>query len=823
MNVVGIRKLYPTSNLYSRKKDNTNNLSLPQNSNNTYFSGNFDKYSNKNVILNPVITTEKFKKFIKAQKDVDNDGNIVPRFDNSEINRLLDLSKNNKFNMQFIKTLINYQMNDYDECTIPRFKANDIEKLVRLANGDNSRLKFIKDLINDEFVENDYKEITIPRFKASEIETLVNLTDSNPTKINFINKLIKEEDNDSNANYSPRFDVSEIETFVNLTNNNPTQVDFIKDLIDAKTQDYYDGYLLPRFDALEIEGLINVSKNNPSNLNLIKELMDEQFINTFGNNVHRFIGDNIIELVKLSNDNPHQIQFIKDLISQQKINSHNDTVPRFGSDDIVTLFDLLKQNPDNANLIKDLVYLKQKNNNYILGIDNIENILNFQKTNPELINNLVKNSSYNIFLKGISKNNIEILKDNTILNKIVGDLNVNPITINTHNNYLNKSYQLEFEGNNERQIFFINKTDSGFEYNGSEIQKTRGDKTLVRRNFKDGSYLVEEIGNIKFNNDFIPISLKKTQYNDKGVQVRSEVLTPSKDKPGTYTINVYERGLNQSMVKIPVGTIELYGSWNQCMKAKRTVTSSDGTVTTHTIIQGPRGSGMKYEIKDKNGKILGTTERQYRKIDENHYTSSVNGQKYDTQFIGDKVVVAKVDESGKKTETVELGSDILDPKLKYLYEQLPGDYFFNISVTGLNKISMDNRTFNSAYYYRKTNSISISSDFQMNPFIFAHELGHAIDWNNKPEYIHSNSKLKDIYQDELIKYKKETSDAEGHSIDYFTKKNKNSSQLDEVIAEFYALTSGLINEDWESIQFRSVVLQQHFPRTCAKIMELINE
>ncbi len=110
----------------------------------------------------------------------------------------------------------------------------------------------------------------------------------------------------------------------------------------------------------------------------------------------------------------------------------------------------------------------------------------------------------------------------------------------------------------------------------------------------------------------------------------------------------------------------------------------------------------------------------------------------------------------------------------------------------------------------------------MNPFILAHELGHAIDWNNKPEYVHSNRKLKAIYQDELIKYKKETSDAEGHSIDYFTQKDKNSNPLDEVIAEFYALTSGLINEDCESIQLRSVVLQQHFPRTCVKIMELMS-
>ena len=823
MNIAGIRKYYPTINLYSHKKDDTNNTSLSQKSNNICFRGTFDKYSDKNVILNPVITTESFKKFIKAQKDVDDDGNIIPRFDNTELKKLVDLSKDNKFNIRFIKTLINCQMNNYDESIVPRFNANDIEKLVKLANGNNSRLKFIKDLINDEFVENDYKEITIQRFKASEIVKLVKLTDNNPTKINFINKLIKEEDNYSNCDYSPRFDASEIETLVNLTNNNPTQVDFINDLIDAKTQDYFDGDILPRFDAFEIEELINLSKNNSYNLNLIKELMNEQFINPFGNKVHRFIGDNIVELVKLSNDNPNHIEFIKDLISQQKIDSDGNTVSRFDSDDIATLFNLLKKNPDNKNLIKDLVYLKQKNNNYILKIADIENILNFQKTNPELINNLVKNSSYNIFLKGISKNNIEIFKDNTILNKIVRQLNVNPITINTHKNYLNNSYQLEFEGNNEKQIFFINKNNNGFEYDGSETQKTRGDKTFVRREFQDGSHLVEEIGNIKFNNDLVPISLKKTQYNNKGIQVRSEVLIPSKDKPGTYTITVYERGLNQSMVRKPIGTVELYGSKNQGMKAKRIVASSDGTVTYHTIIQGPKGSGMKYEIKDKNGKILGTIERQYRKIDENHYTSSLNGQKYETEFIKGKIIVSKLDNNSNKIETIKIGSDILDPKLKNLYKQLPGDYFFKINEIGLNKICLNKMLPNgSAYYYPKTNNILISNNLKNNSFIFAHELGHAIDNNHNPRKIRQNRQLINMYKKELANYKKITSDAEGKSIGYFTPEDKKSIPIDEVIAEFYALTSGLINQDCESIQLRSVVLQQHFPRTCAKIIELMN-
>ncbi len=415
----------------------------------------------------------------------------------------------------------------------------------------------------------------------------------------------------------------------------------------------------------------------------------------------------------------------------------------------------------------------------------------------------------------------EIFQNDIIKNKILNKLNLDSDSVKLNNNYINNVYQLEFNNKNEKQIFFINKTDNGMEYNGSENQKIMGNKTLVRREFNDGTYLVEEIGNIKVKNENIPISLKKTRFDNNGIQVRSEVLTPSKDKPGTYTINVYERGLNQSMKKKPIGTVELYGSKNQGMKSKRTVTSSDGTVTSHTIIQGPKGSGMKYEIKNKDGNILGTTERQFRKIDKNHYISSVNGQKYDTKFVGDKVITSKIDKNRNKLESIELGSDVLNKKLINLFKQLPGDHFFKIKELGLKKIYLDSSyDCNSAVYYNNNNTIGMSKKLKNNPFVFAHELGHAIDWHSKPEKIRNNKDLIKIYQKELANYKKQSSDAEGYSIDYFTTGER---PLGETIAECYALTSGLINQDEYAIYLRSVVLQQHFPRTCAKIMELMNK
>ena len=467
--------------------------------------------------------------------------------------------------------------------------------------------------------------------------------------------------------------------------------------------------------------------------------------------------------------------------------------------------------------------MKTKNNEPLLDSYAIVNIIELNKTKPELINKLVSNPSYNIFLQDINQGNVSIVEDINMLNKILKRVNPNNNYFCLHNNYVDNCYQFEFFNKKDAQIFFVNKTDNGLEFNGYEIQKTKGDKTFVRREFKDGSYLVEEIKNtpIILNgvSGSIPLSMKKTKFDNNGVQVRSEVLTPSKDKPGTYTINVYERGLNQSMVKKPIGTVELYGSTKQGMKAKRTLTSSDGTVTTHTIFQGPKGSGMKYEIKDKNGKILGTTERQYRKIDANHYTSSLNGQKYETEFIKDKIIVSKLDNNGNKIETIKIGSDILDPKLKKLYKKLPGDYFFRIKETGLNNIDLEPSIHNNAYYNIYTNTIDVPQESIKNPFIFVHELGHALDWNYKNDELKHNSELKKIYKDELASFKKVSSDAEACSIEYLT---TGEYPLSETIAEFSAITSGLINTDI-STQLRNIVLQQHFPKTCAKIMELMNK
>ena len=661
--------------------------------------------------------------------------------------------------------------------TVPRFDDYEIEILDDLVKEFPNDVPFIKDLLSETYIKSN--GVTVGRFDPYLIDKIVKLKNSYPDRFELIKEVIKEDPVNGDMNSFGLFNSKKLRELVRFSKEYPNSMQFIHYLINIKNTDN-SGNKISRYGIDDIKQLVNLLENNQENIQFIKELIDETKIDYKGNTVARFDVNNIEKLINFSNENPENIQFIKDLINETQIDYKGNTVARFDDVNILKLIDLIN-------------------------------------VNPEAVKILVDNPKYDFFLPIINNDNIHFFENETILNKIANQVDLDRSLV-LHNNYVDNFYQLE----NGNKVFFVSKTDKGLEYNGSETRKIIGNKFLVKREFSDGSYLVEEINSKRYLSFQIPISLKKTQFDNNGVQVRSEVLAPSKDSPGISTINVYERGLNQSMVKKSIGTVELYGSKNQGIKTKRTVASSDGTVTTHTIIQGPKGSGMKYEIKDKDGNILGTTERQYRKIDDNHYTSSINGQKYDTQFVGDKVIVSKVDENGNITETIELGSDILDPQLIDLYKKLPGDYFFKIKEIGLQKISLGYKEHDNAIYLIDEKEIALGRDLKDDVFGFAHELGHAIDYNYNLESLHDNKELIKVYQEELAEYKKTSSDLEGYSIDYFISKNGGSDPIHETIAEFNALTSGLLNS-FEEIHMRGTLLQQHFPRTCAKIMELMNK
>ena len=76
-----------------------------------------------------------------------------------------------------------------------------------------------------------------------------------------------------------------------------------------------------------------------------------------------------------------------------------------------------------------------------------------------------------------------------------------------------------------------------------------------------------------------------------------------------------------------------------------------------------------------------------------------------------------------------------------------------------------------------------------------------------------------IFRKEYSEYQSVSSIQENDSIDYFTELNDRTRFIDdalqEIIAESYAMSSGLMPEDKDTINDRGMILQKYFPRTMA--------
>ena len=100
--------------------------------------------------------------------------------------------------------------------------------------------------------------------------------------------------------------------------------------------------------------------------------------------------------------------------------------------------------------------------------------------------------------------------------------------------------------------------------------------------------------------------------------------------------------------------------------------------------------------------------------------------------------------------------------------------------------------------------------------VFMHEVGHFIDTEKEGTYIgiiSENPELTQIYKEELSNFKKNSTIKQQEFIDYFIGEDETNGK-----AETMAETNMLLTTPYSSR--RSLYLQQHFPKTIAKIAEL---
>ena len=235
------------------------------------------------------------------------------------------------------------------------------------------------------------------------------------------------------------------------------------------------------------------------------------------------------------------------------------------------------------------------------------------------------------------------------------------------------------------------------------------------------------------------------------------------------------------------------------------------------IINDDNSAVINLEIKNSNGDIIANTHIK-RTLRENGSVTekTINGITtiYDTLVKDGKITVTKTDSSGGKNTIEEDMADYLilnHPKKEYVVELC--DFLKHTDGEALymlinNKTAMSYA--NEFSYNVIGNSLNIED---YDEYSFLHEIGHM---NSQIKGIGNNPALISIYEQELQNIDKN----DQFFIQYFTKTSlAGISGIDELVAEVFAIANSNILQSVD-LDIRAAKLQQYFPNTIAKIIEL---
>ena len=237
-----------------------------------------------------------------------------------------------------------------------------------------------------------------------------------------------------------------------------------------------------------------------------------------------------------------------------------------------------------------------------------------------------------------------------------------------------------------------------------------------------------------------------------------------------------------------------------------------------------------YTIRiDGNSGELANYNRSFEFIDNNTTLTTVNGKKFICRFSENTIIIQTEDNSYKLAidEIFEFTTQNKD--IEFL-KTIPADILLAIKKTGC-KIEIDEEM-EGGFYTMQEGKIYTSKDLSS----MYHELGHVLDFGIKDEkksknHISQNSKLKEIYTEELDNYRKKYPyPVQQITIDYFSKTGipdwgtiqTINTGLSEIVAETKGImtTYAMIGE---GTQLRSNVLIKNFPKTIAKCIELLEK
>ncbi len=364
--------------------------------------------------------------------------------------------------------------------------------------------------------------------------------------------------------------------------------------------------------------------------------------------------------------------------------------------------------------------------------------------------------------------------------------------------------------------------------------KTRSIERLSEHTTEDGKkYRIQEAYDIQNNtlskirydfdekyNTFKANYEIRSKIREDGSMVSREYTRPSQ-VAGMYDVEILdENGLrNPSKTKVKK---------NGRTTVRRDMESPDGTRTKYTYRDDPQGNRYsRYKITTQDGEVLMNNTKTFKVIDANTFKSTFNDNSYTMTIDGDILTVVD-DNNPENTAKIDM-SKIKGKKEAFIpvLKQMSGDQLIALSKTTDNLVGIDSVI--KSYYDPKNHSINSGDDM----FVVLHEEGHAKDfqtlsmWDSSSiqTLISRNKDLKTIFESETKAFNQAFPDAQREHVDYFINTLSHyggpSGGIQETVAESNAILETPRSN--ELLGLRSQYLQQYFPRTIAKLNELLSE
>jgi hypothetical protein len=266
--------------------------------------------------------------------------------------------------------------------------------------------------------------------------------------------------------------------------------------------------------------------------------------------------------------------------------------------------------------------------------------------------------------------------------------------------------------------------------------------------------------------------------------------------------------------------------------------SLDGTKTNYLYKASEDNNdiSMHYQVVAKDGKVLTTIDRTFKRINDNLAYSSINGHKYKIESSDTAICITDelngVKTEIKKDETLFWDDDSL--RNHEVLNKLSGDMLLDMHNRGYKYHYSTNVGGQSDSYERRL----YSSD---DVYVFTHEQGHTkditgpsdIDYDCEAEKknstglhhrIATNPMFKQAFEEERAAFIKAFSEIEKQYIYYYVDKINhymgNLGGACEMAANANAITSTAQPNEIDNIAYH--YLQKYFPRTIATAQNLLN-